>query len=159
MYSNICENTKCSLNSKTGFCKKIKKANTKESYECFCSLLSGRCIKKKKDNVYENKIYHKKTVKIDNINITSISKKKCIIPGFGVTFISKVKDCFPLPSSSGLNYGILKKSEDNIENKCIVYDKNYKFYDISYLNHNLIIDLINYKILIQSSKYCKLLSI
>ena len=160
MYSNICEKTKCSFNNYTGYCKKIKKANIKESYQCFCNLRSGRCIKKKKLNEKAyNIISEKKKIKIDNITITSIGKRRCTLDGFGKTYLSIVKDCFPLPKSSGLIYGILKRPIDNIENKCIVYDQNYKYYNIKYENNNLIINLMDYKILIQSSKNCKLLNI
>lgn len=159
MFSNICQNTKCSLNNNTGYCKKIRKANEKESYECYCNLLSGRCVKKKKHNIDNNIYTGQETLKINDIILTSIKKKKSNLPGFGITYFNLIKECFPLPKSSGLSYGILKRPIDNIENKCIVYDPNYKYYEIKYIDNNLIIDLINYKILIRSSKYCKLLNI
>ena len=158
MYSNICKNTKCGLNNSTGFCKKIKKGNLEDSINCFCNLNTGRCIKQI-NNKNKQKIEFKTIIKRNDLEFTSLKKLKCYLNGFGTIYLDNLKDCYPLPRSSSLTYGILKRHYRGIKNNSIVYDKNYKFYEIEYINNNIIIYLDNYEILIESSKNCKLIHI
>jgi hypothetical protein len=165
IYSNICENVKCGKNKKTNFCNNINLKKNKNKYiiptdECICNLETARCIQKdsqylKQDIDIKNQIETKKRIKINkdkDIFLTSLTPKICHLEGFGNTTLQSIKSTYPLPKDINLKYGILRKSRE-----CIVFNRNYEYYDIKYLNEDLIIFLNNYKILIKSLKNSKLI--
>ena len=154
MYSNICENIKCSYNPKTDFCNKISKDKhiKPQKQACFCNHETGRCIKAKRDKENENKIITPRIIKINETYLTDVSLIEGILEGYGKTYLKSIKKCYPLPPKSQLTYGVLKKT-----NKFVAYNKNYYYYPIEKKDKDLIIYLDNYKILIKSLKKCSLI--
>ena len=155
MYSNICENVKCSFNPKTKFCIKDKnnKNNDKKKKLFFFNNETGRCIKQNIDNELEDKIIKPNTFEIQNVSFTDISLKEGLVKGFGWTYLKSINKCYPLPPKSQLHYGILNKNKN-----IIVYNNNFYYYPIEKIENDLIIYLNNYKILIKSLKKCRLIS-
>ena len=159
MYSNICEKTKCYLNNDTGYCKKGKIQSAVDIDKCFCNINTGRCNKIKPTSDLKKKLTSKKIFKLDESLLSTIKPNYCFLNGFGKTFIEDIKKCYPLPTSSGLKYGVLKKDDLGDRYKGIAYDRNYKFYHIKLTDNDLIIYLPTYKILIKKMKRCRLRSI
>lgn len=155
MYSNICENVKCTFNPKTNFCYKNKRKTNSKSIQnqlCFCNHETGRCIKQKTNDLLKKKIIKPDIINIDNLYLTDIKLRSCYLKGFGWIYLKSLKKCYPLPPESQLNYGILKRDKS-----CIVYNGNYYFFPIEKKEDDLIIYLNNYKILIKSLKKCRLI--
>lgn len=153
MFSNICENVSCGYNDDTGYCFKNIDPKKQQSHKCFCNISTGQCKKVKPNPELGKQISINSSKQVGDVALSSFKLKECNLKGFGKIHLRDIKSCYPLPPTSGLKYGVLKKNRD-----CVVYNNSY-FYEIELIGEELCVYLENYKILIKSLKNCKLKTI